>query len=100
MDVILVPLLLLLTSVCSMLAFVIVVNVILSWLIFANILNVNNNIVSIVVNVLSTISDYICGPIRRRFPYMLGNIDFSPIIAILLLTFVERVIARILLRFG
>lgn len=100
MDIIAVPLLLLIKGVCSLLALVVIADVILSFLVTWSILNTDNQIVWSLVDSIRRISDFMCDPIRKRFPVLVGTLDFSPIIVIMFVSFLEHVIARILMRIG
>ena len=64
-------------------------HVILSWLIVAG---VRNEIVLRLYQGCTVISEPIMGPIRRVMPRF-GMIDITPMVTILLLTFIERVIS-------
>lgn len=100
MDILLVPLLLLLRSVCEVLIWIILIDVVLSWLSIANILNISNSIVRTIIETVSFISDRMLRPIREKCSFaVMGGFDFSPIIMTFLLLFLEQVINRILMRF-
>jgi uncharacterized protein YggT (Ycf19 family) len=99
MDIIMVPLLLLLKAILGLAVVIVVADVIVSWLIVANILNTGSNLVCSIVRSLSITSEYMLRPIRDKIPLNIGPMDFSPLALILLLTFVERIIDRILIRF-
>ncbi|MDR2645592.1 MAG: YggT family protein [Holosporaceae bacterium] len=99
MDIFFVPLLLLFRSVISFAMTVVVANVIVGWLMIANILNFQNRFVYALVDSLSRTSDLMLSPIRRRIPVNIGSMDISPVILILFLSFLKLVIDRILIRF-
>lgn len=100
MDIVVVPLLLLVKSLLSLSVFVLLADVFISLLLAANILNTNNQIVYSIIDSIKRISDAMCNPIRRNFPVLIGTLDFSPVIVILFLTFLEQVVARILMKMG
>ena len=97
-DVILVPFLLMLKAVIGLAVWVIVADVIISWLFIANIFNPNNRFIAMVADILSRLSEFMLNPIRRTFPCVVGTMDLSPIVLILGLTFLENVITRILMK--
>ncbi len=68
--------------------YVVIVNVILSWLIAFNILNTQNRFVYSILELSYKLTDPILNKIRRFLPH-LGNLDISPIILLLLIWFVE-----------
>lgn len=99
MDILMVPLLLLMKSIISLAVIVVVTDVILSWLVSFNVINMSNRFVCAIVMSFSKISSFMLNPIRRRLPVDMGGFDISPIILLLILVFFEHVITRILLRF-
>jgi YggT family protein len=99
MDIIAVPTLLLLKAAISFARIVIVADVIISWVLAANILNLSNRFVYAIVGSISKMADLMLNPIRERIPCVVGALDISPIALILFLTFAEHAIDRILLRF-
>ena len=68
--------------------YIILVNVILSWLIAFNIINTYNQFVSTILFATKKLTDPLLDPLRRIIPN-LGGIDVSPILLILLLLFVQ-----------
>jgi uncharacterized protein YggT (Ycf19 family) len=99
MDIIIIPLLLLMQSIVNLMVGIVIADVLLGWLITANIFNTNNKFVYSIIDTISRISAFLLNPIRKRIPVGFGFLDISPIILILLLTFIEHVIKRVLLRF-
>ena len=69
-----------------------IASAILSWLIAFNVVNTRNQFVSAVAEFLYRITEPVLAPIRRMLP-SLGGLDISPIILILLIMFIQRVIA-------
>jgi YggT family protein len=98
MDILLVPMLLLFKAITSMAIIIVVSDVIIGWLTAANILNVRNQFVYALVSSLAKIAECMLRPIREKIPVNIGMIDFSPVVLILLLTFLENIINRILIR--
>ena len=69
-------------------SYVVIANVIISWLIAFNILNTQNRFVYSILELTYKLTDPILNKIRRFLPN-LGSLDVSPIILLLLLWFVE-----------
>ncbi|MDR2781775.1 MAG: YggT family protein [Holosporaceae bacterium] len=99
MDIVLVPLLLLLKSVFSLALVIVVVDVVLGWLLVANILNSRNQLLCAIINSISRVSNFMLQPIRKNIPITAGALDISPIVLALFLAFAEHVVDRILIRF-
>ena len=69
-------------------SYVIIINVILSWLIAFNIINTQNRLVYSILELSYRLTDPILNKIRRFLPH-LGSLDISPIILLLLIWFIE-----------
>tara|TARA_B100001769_G_C21721166_1_gene396806 strand:+ start:276 stop:566 length:291 start_codon:yes stop_codon:yes gene_type:complete len=69
-------------------SYVVIANVIISWLIAFNIINTSNRFVYSILELTYRLTDPILNRIRRFLPN-LGAFDISPIILLLLIWFVE-----------
>ncbi len=69
-------------------SYVVIANVIISWLIAFNILNTQNRFVYSILEFSYRLTDPILNKIRRFLPN-LGSLDISPIVLLLLIWFVE-----------
>ncbi len=69
-------------------SYVVIVNVIISWLVAFNILNTQNRFVYSILEFSYKLTDPILNKIRRFLPH-LGSLDISPIILLLLIWFIE-----------
>jgi YggT family protein len=69
-------------------SYVVIANVIVSWLIAFNILNTQNRFVYSILELSYKLTDPILNKIRRFLPN-LGSLDISPIILLLLIWFIE-----------
>ena len=74
-----------------------IISAILSWLVAFNVVNTRNRFVYTVMDFLWRITEPALRPIRRILPN-LGGIDISPVILILILMFVQDVLARLATR--
>jgi len=68
--------------------YVVIANVIISWLIAFNVLNTQNRFVYSILELTYRLTDPILIRIRRFLPN-LGSLDISPIILLLLIWFIE-----------
>ena len=84
----------LLDSVITIYIWIIIINVILSWLVAFNILNTQNRFVFSVLDVTHKLTDPALRKIRRFIPTF-GSIDISPVILILFLMFLRNIIFEI-----
>ena len=69
-------------------SYVVIANVVVSWLVAFNILNTQNRFVYSILELSYRLTDPILNKIRRFLPN-LGSLDISPIILLLLIWFVE-----------
>ena len=68
--------------------YIVIANVIISWLIAFNVLNTSNRFVYSILELTYRLTDPILNKIRRFLPN-LGAFDISPIILLLLIWFIE-----------
>lgn len=87
----------LITNILSLLVWAIILAAILSMLVAFGVVNPRNQLVYTVGGFLNRITEPMLRPIRRVIPYF-GNIDISPIIAILILGALKIVVADIYMR--
>ena len=69
-------------------SYVVIANVVISWLIAFNILNTQNRFVYSILEFSYRLTDPILNKIRRFLPN-LGALDISPIVLLLLIWFIE-----------
>ena len=75
----------------NVLVWIIIIQVILSWLFAFNVLNSSSQGVRAFVRALDRITDPLYRPIRRLLPDF-GGIDFSPLVLILLIKIVQMLL--------
>ena len=75
-------------------SYVVIANVIISWLIAFNVLNTQNRFVFSVLDTTYKLTDPVLNKIRRFVPTF-GSIDISPIILILGLMFLRNLVFEI-----
>ena len=82
------PILLLLYRVIDIYFYILIINIILSWLIAFNVVNTQNRLVVTILYATNRLTDPLLNPVRRILPN-LGGIDISPIILVLCLLFIQ-----------
>src|SRR3954462_12019407 len=78
----------------SIVTWIIIIQVILSWLLAFNILNVSSGGVRTVIVVLDRLTAPIYRPIRRMLPDF-GGIDFSPLVILLLIQVLKKLLVGV-----
>ena len=86
---------LLIDSIINIYIWLIIINVILSWLVAFNVLNTQNRFVFGVLNATHQLTDPVLNKIRKFIPN-LGSIDISPVVLILLLFFIRNLFFELL----
>ncbi len=90
MDVILIPLLNIISTVINIYIWVIIIGAILTWLVTFNVVNTSNRAVYVVGDICFRLTEPALRPIRNFLP-TIGGIDLSPIVLILALIFLRDV---------
>ena len=94
MDVVIGPLFWLLDTVITIYIWVLIASAVLSWLVAFNVVNTHNRFVYLLGDFLQKVTEPALRPIRRVLPN-LGGVDLSPLVLILLLLFLQQVLARL-----
>ncbi|MEA4838247.1 MAG: YggT family protein [Rhodospirillaceae bacterium] len=94
MNVILIPLFKVVSIAIELYIYALIAQAILSWLVTFNVVNTQNRFVYSLFDVLGRLTEPALRPIRRFLPN-LGNIDISPVILILVLIFLQSVLAQL-----
>jgi YggT family protein len=85
-----------LLEVLNLYAYLLIAAAILSWLVAFNVVNTRNQFVGAVVEFLYRITEPVLRPIRSVIPGI-GGLDLSPIVAILIIWFIQKLIVYSLL---
>ncbi len=94
MDVVLIPLVQVISLAIELYIYLIIAMAIMSWLVAFDVINRHNQFVSTVGRFLWKITEPPLRPIRRIIPD-LGGIDISPILLILILYFFQSMLWRL-----
>lgn len=92
MDVILGPLIDVILIAINLFIWAVIISAILSWLVAFNVVNSGNQVVGTIGDFLHRLTEPALRPIRSILPD-LGGIDISPIVLILILYFIQGVLA-------
>jgi YggT family protein len=72
---------------------ILIIQVVMSWLIAFNVINTRNRFVYMVADAAYKLTEPALRPIRRILPNF-GGLDISPVVLILLLGFLQRLLAE------
>ncbi|MBR9825145.1 MAG: YggT family protein [Alphaproteobacteria bacterium] len=81
----------------TLLMWIVIIGVVMSWLINFNVINTHNQFVATVYRMTYAVTEPLLRPIRSVLP-TLGGLDFSPIALILLISFVQGYVLMELVR--
>ncbi len=98
MDILFVPLFTVLIKIVDLYQFLLIIYVILGWLEVFNVINRYNRFVYSLHTILFRLIEPALTPIRRFLPDM-GGIDFSPLVLIFGLYFIQGVLEKIVHKF-
>jgi YggT family protein len=73
----------------QLLVWIIIIQVILSWLVAFNVINLQSNFIRTIVDTLDRVTTPLYRPIRKLMPDF-GGIDFSPIVLILAIQILRK----------
>ncbi|HEX5257818.1 MAG TPA: YggT family protein [Sphingomicrobium sp.] len=82
----------------NVLFWIIIVQVIMSWLLAFNVLNTSSNGVRTVAVALDRVTAPLYRPIRRILPDF-GGLDFSPLVILLLIEVIEKLLAGVVAQY-
>lgn len=99
MDIILGPLLQVIAIALNLYLWAIIISAVLSWLVAFNVVNTRNRFVYLVGDFLYRITEPALRPIRSVVPVM-GGVDLSPMVLILIIIFLQSVLSRLAYQFG
>jgi YggT family protein len=80
---------LLLDTVLNLFVWLLIASAVLSWLVSFNVVNTRNRAVYVIGDILYRLTEPALRPVRNVLPNM-GGIDLSPIVVILLITFLRN----------
>ena len=82
----------------NILFWIIIIQVIMSWLLAFNVLNTSSNGVRTIAVALDRITAPLYRPIRRILPDF-GGIDFSPLVVLILIQIIKKLLAGVVTQY-
>jgi YggT family protein len=84
-------LIVLISMVINLLIWLLIINAVLSWLIAFDVVNRSNRIVNMIWDFTTRLTEPLLKPLRKVIP-LIGGIDLSPMVLILLLIFLDNLV--------
>jgi YggT family protein len=81
----------------QILIWIIIAQVIVSWLVAFNVINTHNDFMRTFLNALDRITEPLYRPIRRILPDF-GGIDFSPLVILILIQVIKKLLNGVVLQ--
>jgi YggT family protein len=94
------PIFMLISLVCDILFWIVILSVILSWLVAFNVVNTRNPLMARIYNALNGFTERLYAPIRRVIPTVYGGIDISPVIVLLILYMIQYTLRWLSVKYG
>lgn len=94
------PIFYLIDMVCSVIFWLVIVSVILSWLVAFNVVNTRNPLMKRICDGVNSLAERLYAPIRKVIPTVFGGMDISPVIVLILLQLVKYTMWWLSVRFG
>ena len=83
----------------TVVTWIIIIQVILSWLVAFNVLNTSSQGVRAFAMAIDRITEPLYRPIRKILPDF-GGIDFSPLVILLLIQVLKKLLAGVVMQYG
>jgi YggT family protein len=99
MGSLLIPILILISTLLNLYFWVIIIHVVMSWLLAFDVVNIRNRVVDIIWRTTNALTEPVMRPIRNFMPN-LGGIDISPVIVILLIWVIQMYINQAIRALG
>jgi YggT family protein len=94
------PIFMLISTLCSILFWVIIASVILSWLVAFNVVNLRNPLMARLYNGINTFTEKLYAPIRKVIPTIYGGMDISPVIVLLAIQLIQYTLYWLSAKYG
>ena len=94
------PIFMLISLVCDIIFWIVIVSVILSWLVAFNVVNTRNPMMARAYEFLNGITERMYRPIRKMIPTVFGGMDISPVIILLALYMVQYTLRWLTIKYG
>ena len=94
MQIVLVPILNVLSIAIDLYKWAVIVSAVVSWLVAFSVINTHNRFIYTMMDALSRITEPALRPIRQVMPNR-GGVDLSPVVLILLLMLIQMMIGQL-----
>ena len=94
------PIFMLISLLCNILFWVIILSVVLSWLVAFNVVNLRNPMMARVYTAINSFTERLYAPIRKVIPTIYGGMDISPVIVLIAIQLIQYTMVWITVKFG
>jgi YggT family protein len=94
------PIFYLIHMVCTLVMWVVIASVVMSWLVAFNVVNTRNPLMNRFYQGLNSLTEQLYKPIRKVIPTIYGGMDISPVIILILLQLIQYTLGWATMTFG
>jgi YggT family protein len=93
------PVFWLISTLCTLLFWIILISVILSWLVAFNVVNLRNPTMASIYNAINSFTERLYRPIRKVIPTIYGGMDISPVIVLIAIQLIQYTLVWLSFRY-
>ncbi len=94
------PVFMLISMVCTLVFWLVIISVVLSWLVAFNVVNTRHPMMARLYDAITKLTERLYAPIRKVIPTVFGGIDISPVIVLILLQLIQYTMMWLSVKFG
>lgn len=94
------PIFMLISILCKLVFWLVIISVVLSWLVAFNVVNLRNPMMARFYEAVNGLTERLYRPIRKLIPTVYGGIDISPVIVLIALQLIQYTMVWLTVKFG
>ena len=94
------PIFMLISLICNLIFWIVIISVVLSWLVAFNVINTRNPLMARFYDAINGLTERLYAPIRKVMPTVFGGIDISPVIVLIILQLIQYTLVWLSVKFG
>lgn len=94
------PVFMLISMVCTLVFWLVIISVVLSWLVAFNVINTRHPLMARLYDAITSLTEKLYGPIRKAIPTVFGGIDISPVVILIILQLIQYTLVWLSVKFG
>src|SRR5690606_2802848 len=94
------PIFMLIDTLCSLIFWLVIISVVLSWLVAFNVINIRPPLMARIYEMVNSLAERIYAPIRKAMPTVYGGMDISPVIVLIGLQLIQYTLRWLSVKYG